>query len=108
MRPLWYVSFSADSGWLGACYVELPAFADDMSERDKVAVVISLTHAKGINPGGEARLFQLPDYWPRVPVEWRGRLLDRDGLAALDVVMKGKTNDNRPSRKENGEHHHTG
>lgn len=45
----WYLSFAVDIGWLGACVV----VAESAFE------AITVSHLRGINPGGEVQLVDL-------------------------------------------------
>lgn len=78
----WWLSF-ADSDlpvgqqFLGAAVVEAPSF---------VAAVL-LSHALGINPGGEVKGIELP----RPPnARWRNRLLSIEDLRTLDLELGGR------------------
>ena len=47
----WYLSFASDDGWLGYAIVEADGFLS----------AVAVTHALGINPGGEVKGHELND-----------------------------------------------
>jgi hypothetical protein len=62
---LWYLSFSGDDGWLGACVVEA----------DSLPAAIAWTHEQAINPGGDVLAGDLTEVGLTVPMDWRGRTM---------------------------------
>ena len=70
-KPLrwFYISFADDERFYGAVIVEAPGEAH----------ALQLTHELGINPGGEAAIFAVPDGAP-VPDGAKNRLLSKRDL----------------------------
>lgn len=70
---LWWLSFSGVFGFLGVVIVEAYGFGD----------AINISHAKGINPGGEVRGLQVDP--ADIPESLRNRLLKKPELVGLGV-----------------------
>lgn len=54
---------------------------------ENIAAAITLSHANGLNPGGEIEILEMPDN-VAPPPEWMDRLLDRDAAERLVALMR--------------------
>jgi hypothetical protein len=75
----WWLSFADDDGFRGVCIVEA---------MDMIAAV-KLTHALGINPGGEVRGAPFPDRAGPPPERFRARILTKQQADAASRAWVG-------------------
>jgi hypothetical protein len=79
-NSFWWLSFADDDGFRGVVIVEASSFMD----------AVMMTHVFGINPGGEARGWEVPEReLHKIPEHHVGRLLSIEELRAhkpYDVV----------------------
>ena len=73
--PLWWVSFSGETGFLGACVIEA---------ENEDAVVPACWRSR-CNPGGSVRFLMIPDSAIEHAHRYeRGRLCSKAEIAAID------------------------
>jgi hypothetical protein len=89
---LWYLSFATDAGFRGATVVE----AADAQH------ALRLTVERGLNPGGQVAILQVPADRELAPdiVAIRDRLATRDEMMALQGIRLGDLPKNMRSRFE--------
>jgi len=70
---LWWLSFADEDGFKGVVILEAYGFGD----------ALNISHAKGLNPGGEVQAMQVDP--ADIPEALRNRLLKKSDLAGFGV-----------------------
>src|SRR5258708_3418459 len=85
MADLWYISFATDEGFRGATVVEA------LSAEDALAVATQ----RGLNPGGEAAIFQAPTPTPPDLLSYLNRLVGKEELLRDGASRHGDLSDEK-------------
>lgn len=92
---IWWLSFAdgtrpKGTQFLGVCIVDTGM--EGAPETMDMLAAVQMTHALGINPGGEVQGLPCPEEREHlIQAKWLNRLLSREECEAIDAEMAGRT-----------------